>query len=442
MVLGLLGTSVGAGVIISGTPAVEPPVDPGLANIWVDSNGGTCVDSASLTAYVDADACGTFDAANDTCDNGDIVYVKTASAYAGETLSGSNSRSSACTIEPEPDTADIQFSSDFTLGVNDGDGPDWLTIKHVQCGSDPTAFQNSVDLLVWANSNDLVLDDWDCPSFDFFGTSRVLIENSDWGPCGSLTDKCVPRIAMGTTSGVNVIPTDVTIEDSNIHDIWCGGGNAAACTARHTDGLAVFGSDNLTLRRVKWWKNDITNIRFQNNTSTGTPNTDVLIENNWFGAPCVTSTPTNCTSGINANAFDIDNEAANFTVRFSSFQDQTRPACYDLPSAGSDCGTAAAPAVFLGNIYSVNGSFCGYTQVTRSYNAENAWGGYGGPACSGTGNTFGTFPTYVTPTGIVDFHLTGAAGIADDLVASGCIATDIDLAARAGSNCDAGSDER
>jgi hypothetical protein len=41
----------------------------------------------------------------------------------------------------------------------------------------------------------------------------------------------------------------------------------------------------------------------------------------------------------------------------------------------------------------------------------------------------------------VDFHL-DAAVIADDLVAAGCIATDIDLAARAGSNCDAGSDER
>jgi hypothetical protein len=438
VVLGLLGTSVGAGVIVSGTPVV---VGSDTANIWVDSNGGTCVDNASLTAYVDADACSTFDAANDTCDNGDIVYVKTASAYAGETLSGTNGRTSACTIEPEPDTADIQFSSDFTFGVSDGNGPDWLTIRHVQCGSDPTAFQNSVDLLVWANSNDLTFDDWDCPSFDFFGASRVLIENSDWGPCGSLTDKCVPRIAMGSTSGVDVIPTDVTIEDSNIHDIWCGGGDASACAARHTDGLAVFGSDNLTLRRVKFWKNDITNIRFQNNTSTGTPNTDVLIENNWFGGPCTTTTPTNCTGGINANAFDIDNEAANFTLRFTSFQNQTRPQCSDLPSAGTDCGTAANPAVFLGNIYSVNASFCGYTQVTRSYNAENGWGAYGGPACSGTGNVFGTFPDYVTPTGIVDFHL-DAAGIADDLVASGCIATDIDLAARAGSNCDAGSDER
>jgi hypothetical protein len=58
------GVLVVAGVLIGGGSYVIG--DGGAtANIWVDSNGGTCVDNASLTAYVDADACGTLDAAND-----------------------------------------------------------------------------------------------------------------------------------------------------------------------------------------------------------------------------------------------------------------------------------------------------------------------------------------------------------------------------------------
>ena len=408
------------------------------ANIWVDSNGGSCVDNASLTAYVDADACGTFAAALATCDNGDTVYVKTSSAYAGETLTSAagNSRTSACTVESEPGSADIQFSSDFTFGSLGGNGPDYITIKHVQCGSSTVSFTNEVNLNIYDQSNNVVIDDWDCPFFDLFDASNVTIRNSDWGPCGSsATRSCIPRIA---NSNVTINAQGPTIEDSSFHDIWCGTGSSSACSSFHTDGMAVFGSRNLTLRRVKFYRNDITNIRFQNNTSNGRTNENVTVENSWFGAPCATTSGTNCTGGTNGNSFDIDNEAAAFTLRFSSFANQTYPQC-----TTNVCGTTASPAVFLGNIYSVHGSFCSYTKVTMSYNATNDWGGYSGGACVASDYN-GTFPTYTdsSNSSSMNFHLTGATGGADNLVATGCIATDYDQAARAGSNCDAGSDER
>lgn len=425
----------GASLIPNGGTPVTPP-GPGTANIWIDSNGGTCQRLGTAGSYVDATACGTFDAANDICQSGDLVYVKTATAYPGEAITGSNGRSSACTIEAEPSTSDIQFSGDVAIGSSGGDGPDWLTIKHVQCGSSTTSFTNEVELFVWDNSNNDVLDDWDCASFDAFGVQNFTIQNSDFGPCGSsATRKCVSRIAPGTAQPNN---GPILIQDTTFHDIWCGTGSASECNLYHTDGMAVFGSDSVTLRRVKFYKNDITNIRFQNNTSTGRANTNVVIENSWFGAPCSTTAGTNCTGGSNANAFDIDNQAASFTVRFSSFAQDTRPQCN---SGTGQCGTSTNPAVFLGNIYSTNASFCSYTQVTRSYNAENHWNGSGDSVCSGTGNNMGANVGYVQGTGTINFHLSGTNN-ADNLVTTGCIATDIDSQTRAATSCDAGSDER
>lgn len=437
----IIGVILSAATIAGGVAIWQTGIDENqLANIWIDSNGGTCTDNPNLVAYNDDAACGTFDAANDTADNGDIIYVKTGTAYAGETLSGTNGRTAMATIAAEPNTSRIQFSSDLTLGSIGGDGPDWLTIRGVQCGSDTTSFTNNVNLNIFDQSNDLVIDDWDCPSFDLFDSSRVTIKNSDWGPCSSLAGvrACLSRIAQ---ANMTILASDVTIEDSVFHDIWCGAGDASACDLAHTDGLAVFGSNNLTLRRVKFYRNDITNIRFQDNTTTGRSNTNVLIENSWFQKPCAATTGTNCSGGLNANAIDIDNPSANFVLRFNSFADQSYFQCIGV---GASCGTAAQPMISRGNIYSIQAGFCGQTNVQHFYNATNDWGGYTGGACVGsTGDVNGVFPTYVNSanSAAVDFHLSGAAGPADGLVTAGCIATDIDGQARS-STCDAGSDER
>jgi hypothetical protein len=94
VVFGLLGTSVGGGITIL-APAADP--GDGTANIWVDTTGGTCTDSASLVEYNDAAACATLDAANDIADNGDIVMVK-GGVRAPESLSGSNGRTAVATF--------------------------------------------------------------------------------------------------------------------------------------------------------------------------------------------------------------------------------------------------------------------------------------------------------------------------------------------------------
>jgi hypothetical protein len=46
------------------------------ANLWVDTNGGTCTRQATAGAYVDAQACGSLNAAYAAASPGDLVLVK------------------------------------------------------------------------------------------------------------------------------------------------------------------------------------------------------------------------------------------------------------------------------------------------------------------------------------------------------------------------------
>jgi hypothetical protein len=70
MAIGLASITAG-GIVISnggGAPA-------GTANLWVDTNGGSCTYHASPAAYVDGEACSTVDAAWDAMSAGDTTRI-------------------------------------------------------------------------------------------------------------------------------------------------------------------------------------------------------------------------------------------------------------------------------------------------------------------------------------------------------------------------------
>lgn len=56
-------------------PPPPPPPPAGSANVWVDSNGGTCVRSTTLIAYNDSTACSSFASAYTAASSGDTVGV-------------------------------------------------------------------------------------------------------------------------------------------------------------------------------------------------------------------------------------------------------------------------------------------------------------------------------------------------------------------------------
>lgn len=81
-------TAGAAGINVFIGVATIPSSGP-FANVWVDSNGGTCTRGPSA-AYVDAAACSTLDAAWDAASAGDTIRVKAnVSTYGAQTITGS-----------------------------------------------------------------------------------------------------------------------------------------------------------------------------------------------------------------------------------------------------------------------------------------------------------------------------------------------------------------
>jgi hypothetical protein len=69
----------------------------GTANLWVDTNGGTCTRQASAAGYVDAAACSSLDAAFDAASCSDTVLIK-GGTYGSQTITGAKSCSSTWTV--------------------------------------------------------------------------------------------------------------------------------------------------------------------------------------------------------------------------------------------------------------------------------------------------------------------------------------------------------
>jgi hypothetical protein len=78
----------------SAPPTQGGGAEPGTANLWVDTDGGTCVDNASAVTYTSATACGSLDAANDIADCDDTILIK-GGTYGDQAITGDRTCGSA-----------------------------------------------------------------------------------------------------------------------------------------------------------------------------------------------------------------------------------------------------------------------------------------------------------------------------------------------------------
>lgn len=427
--------AVGAGTIAHnvGGPAA------GTANLWIDTNGGTCTRSASAVAYVDASACSSLNAAYQAASLGDSVLVKGGS-YGSQTIDDEPTKDTtglaADVVFDEASGESVTFSS-INLGtaLNAGDGPDHLTLRNFAApATSRTCGMNATGSETVAELGDVTIDAIDTTCFQFFGVQNVQIKNSDIGPlsCAAAGDPCNSKVdaqAGGVTSNDNIKigPYNVFHDDvfaSNCAPISSPGDDC------HGELLILFAGTNITVNSNRFYAGEVYGVMMQR--AGGAP-VEVLIENNWFGETYNSSLGAPQSSQRGTSICFCGTNMTNITVRGNSFALNE--------NISNEGGGTATNVNILGNTFGGPSGGC-FSGATFQYNTWTSG------TCGASDLVMATLP-YVNggllATG--DYHLTGADSTADNAWASvtglNNLTEDYDAQSRPqGANKDIGSDER
>jgi hypothetical protein len=236
--MGLLGTSVGAGVTVLAPPGGGGG-DPGLANLWMDSDGGTCTRSASLVAYVNAAACGDLDTAITAASCGDTINIKQAtygqnnvdvdksSCTSGTRITIQAEESSSCSFSSRGEaTAALGVKFQSGLGLK-GDPEYGMTLGN--SGSAVTGAKTAhlhfkcigVGNLSMENPSDIILEKVDLSTFYSGGVATLTLNKVDVGPWDAYEDgdgfSCCQEDSQVQKRN-SVSTSDIVIKDSYFHD--------------------------------------------------------------------------------------------------------------------------------------------------------------------------------------------------------------------------------
>jgi hypothetical protein len=114
-IFGIVFAAIGGYIIYSSFAAT-----PTVANVWVDTNGGSCTYSSTPVAYSDAAACGTFDAAWDKAAAGNTIVVKNGN-YSRQDINGDKASDTYITGESK---AGVVISGTDQTCIDPGTRPD------------------------------------------------------------------------------------------------------------------------------------------------------------------------------------------------------------------------------------------------------------------------------------------------------------------------------
>ena len=227
------------------------------ANIWVDTNGGSCSRSSSPVAYSDPAACGTFQAAYNLAAPGDVVRVKCGdysaknSTFVNIAYNAAKDNAGAATVFTSEDgTRGCVTLPNVAWTIQSG----WVEFDHFTM--DQTACVNSATASVppcpsvviqskTTNSSigahNVTVNDIQASTVAISGgVSFVTITNSDFGPA---YDNHGILHCNGSVSPCTAMPHDITFINDSVHDGYnttaCTNNIPAGCLGNHHMGCAI-----------------------------------------------------------------------------------------------------------------------------------------------------------------------------------------------------------
>jgi hypothetical protein len=474
----ITATVIGAAILIGGYAVIAGAPD-GEANVWATSTAGTCTRQASPVTLATAESnnwtCGSFDAANDVCQNGDTVRVK-AATYATQTFTGSNSRTSNCLFKPENDSgATYTFSGVLTVGGgSDANASDRLTINgitgaEVGSGTCPTCRY----MIFIEVGNDFVrVEDSHVGAVKVHGSQDIEVVGNELGPCPARTistsnvNQSEAECSFNKVDHFGEQPQRILYEDNEMHDYDL----TASCFSVANGGTNTAGQPDCHWRA--WWCIACNGVTFRGNVirdskegpalaNTGAPTLgtrNVLIENNYFGPGVKYGTGAGnfndrdygaqggleigwCNTDVGTLAYD------DVIVRFNSSYLGNGP-WFDQAGGGSLCNDDEIGDVeWYGNVGQKSECRTSAGVVYRYNINDTSLAGTCDATDTGSVTVSSLYASHTTQPGRTSYDLAGGAGAADDYVPtatlSGCPATDRGGTSRPqATNCDAGGDER
>lgn len=217
----VVGSNGSSPYLATPTPTASPTPDPGNANLWVDTNGGTCSRQSTPGAYVNAAACANLNAAWQAASNGDSILIKAGTYPTQATIAARSGQGSPAVIIDEAPGESV------TVQEMDLNGADWLTLKGITVVPASSSGNPNEELFGMKHVANITIDGITVDGrfggvaqsrdlFDINGdTQDVTVKNSD---IGYNVDAKAFKVQTACSPACPIQNTNTVLDHNEFHD--------------------------------------------------------------------------------------------------------------------------------------------------------------------------------------------------------------------------------